>query len=134
VDGHHSVEDTGIVLGQAISKALGEKKGIRRFGQSTVPMDDALVNCTIDLSGRAYFALHGNLPQGMIGEFDATLAKEFFYALASEAKANIHFQLLAGENSHHIVEAMFKAFAKALDMAVTTEPRITDVLSTKGIL
>lgn len=134
VDGHHTVEDTGIVLGQAIKEALNDKKGIKRFGQFLLPMDDVLVLCAIDLSGRPYYQSNVSFTTPSIGGLDTELIREFFYAVSYSAGMNLHFQLLAGENNHHIAEAMFKAFAKALDEATTKDPRITDVLSTKGSL
>lgn len=134
VDGHHTVEDTGIVLGQAIKEALDDKKGIRRFGQFLLPMDDVLVLCAIDLSGRPYYQSKVSFTTPSIGGLDTELVREFFYAVSYSAGMNLHFQLLAGENNHHIAEAMFKAFAKALDEATSKDPRITDVLSTKGSL
>lgn len=134
VDGHHTVEDTGIVLGQAIKEALDDKKGIRRFGQFLLPMDDVLVLCAIDLSGRPYYQSKVSFTTPSIGGMDTELIREFFYAVSYSAGMNLHFQLLAGENNHHIAEAMFKAFAKALDEATSKDPRITDVLSTKGSL
>lgn len=134
VDGHHTVEDTGIVLGQAIKEALDDKKGIKRFGQFLLPMDDVLVLCAIDLSGRPYYQSNVSFTAPSIGGLDTELIREFFYAVSYSAGMNLHFQLLAGENNHHIAEAMFKAFAKALDEATTKDPRITDVLSTKGSL
>lgn len=134
VDGHHTVEDTGIVLGQAIKEALDDKKGIKRFGQFLLPMDDVLVLCAIDLSGRPYYQSNVSFTTPSIGGLDTELIREFFYAVSYSTGMNLHFQLLAGENNHHIAEAMFKAFAKALDEATTKDPRITDVLSTKGSL
>ena len=136
VDGHHTVEDTGIVLGSAIRAALGDKKGIRRYGYFILPMDEALVMCAVDLCDRPYFVLSGEekIAPGMIGTFDSALAREFFYAISCSAGMNLHFRILEGRNSHHIIEAMFKSFTKALDMAVSKDPRIEDVLSTKGVL
>lgn len=134
VDCHHTVEDTGIVLGNAIKEAVGDKKGISRFGYFILPMDDALVMCSIDLSGRPYLAFDLDLPTERCGYFENELVKEFFYALSYSAGMNIHIKQLAGDNSHHIIEAAFKAFAKALDQAVTIDPRVKDVLSTKGKL
>lgn len=134
VDGHHMVEDTGIVLGQAIREALGDKAGISRYGSFILPMDDTLVLCAIDLSGRPYFNFDVTFPTERVGEMDCELAREFFYAISYTAGMNLHIKLLEGCNSHHIMEAIFKAFAKALDMAVKADPRITDVLSTKGVL
>lgn len=134
VDGHHTVEDTGIVLGQAIKEALDDKRGIKRFGQFLLPMDDVLVLCAIDLSGRPYYQSNVSFTTPSIGGLDTELIREFFYSVSYSAGMNLHFQLLAGENNHHIAEAMFKAFAKVLDEATTKDPRITDVLSTKGSL
>lgn len=134
VDGHHTAEDTGIVLGQAIREALGDKKGIRRYGSFLLPMDEALVLCAIDLSGRPYFAFDCSFAAPMVGDLDTELVKEFFYAVSYSAGMNLHIRMLSGENSHHIIEAVFKAFAKALDEASGLDARITDVLSTKGTL
>ncbi len=134
VDGHHTVEDAGIVLGTAIREALGDKKGIKRYGFFILPMDDALALCAVDLCGRPYLSFDGTFPDAMAGAFDTGLVKEFFYAVSYSAAMNIHIKLLSGENSHHMIEAVFKAFAKALDDAVTTDNRIKDVLSTKGSL
>lgn len=134
VDGHHTVEDAGIVLGNAIKEAVGDKKGIKRYGYFILPMDDALVLCAVDLCGRPYLNFECDFPQPMVGAFDASLVKEFFYAVSYSAAMNIHIRMLSGDNSHHIIEAVFKAFAKALDDAVSMDPRITDVLSTKGRL
>ena len=134
VDGHHTVEDTGIVLGQAIKEALGDKKGIRRYGFFILPMDDALALCAIDLCGRPYFAFDCHFGAEKVGDLDTELIKEFFYAVSYSAGMNLHIRLLSGENSHHMIEAIFKAFAKALDQACGFDERITDVLSTKGTL
>ena len=134
VDCHHTVEDTGIVLGKAIKEAVGDKKGIRRYGNCILPMDDALVLCAIDLSGRPYYSSDAVFTTERIGEFDTEMVREFFYALSYSAEMNLHFKVLSGSNSHHICEAMFKAFAKALDAAIAYDERITDVLSTKGSL
>lgn len=134
VDGHHSVEDTAIVLGQAISKALGDKKGIKRYGSMILPMDDALVLCAIDLCGRPYFSMEAEFSSPMVGEFDTQLVREFFYTISYSAAMNLHIKVLSGLNDHHKIEAIFKAFAKALDEATSYDPRITDVLSTKGAL
>ncbi len=134
VDCHHLVEDTGIVLGQAILKALGDKKGIKRYGNAILPMDDALVLCALDLSGRPYFAYDLKFSRPMCGYFETAMAKEFFYAVSYSAAINLHFKMLSGENDHHIIECAFKAFAKALDMATLTDERISSVLSTKGTL
>lgn len=134
VDGHHTTEDLGIVLGEAIKKAVGDKKGIKRYGNMILPMDDALVLCAIDLCSRPYFVYDASFPTERIGYLDCELIKEFFYAISYSAGMNLHIKVLSGENSHHICEAMFKAFAKALDMATQYDERIKDVLSTKGSL
>lgn len=134
VDGHHTVEDCGIVLGQAIKEAVGEKKGIRRYGYFLLPMDDALVACAVDLCGRPYLNETFEFPTQQIGELDTQLIREFFYAVSYSGGMNLHIKVLDGINSHHIAEAMFKAFAKALDMATGFDERVTDVLSTKGTL
>lgn len=134
VDGHHTVEDTGIVLGQAIAKALGDKKGICRYGSFTLPMDDALVLCAVDLCGRPYLNFDCTFPVERVGALDTELVREFFYAVSYSAGMNLHIKLLDGVNAHHMIEAMFKAFAKALDQAVALDPRVTGVLSTKGSL
>ena len=134
VDGHHSVEDCGIVLGEVIKEAIGNKEGIARYGHMTLPMDDALVLCAVDLCGRPYFEYDASFPTERIGYLDTELIREFFYAVSYSAGMNLHIKVMAGHNSHHICEAMFKSFAKALDMATTLDPRITDVLSTKGAL
>jgi imidazoleglycerol-phosphate dehydratase len=134
VDGHHTVEDAGIVLGTAIRDAVGDKKGIKRYGYFILPMDDALALCAVDLCGRPYLQFDCEFPSRMTGDFDTDLVKEFFYAVSYSAAMNIHIKMLSGENSHHMIEAVFKAFAKALDMAVAYDERISDVLSTKGSL
>ncbi len=134
VDGHHTIEDTGIVLGEAIRRAVGDKKGIVRFGSFILPMDEALVLCSLDLSGRPYYVSDAQFPTEMVGGFDTQMVQEFFYAVSYSGAMNLHFRMLSGSNSHHMIEGMFKAFAKALDMAVTKDPRIVDVLSTKGSL
>lgn len=134
VDGHHTVEDTGIVLGQAIREALADKKGIRRYGQSLLPMDETLVLCAVDLCGRPYFVMDAAFDSAAVGAFDTALVKEFFYSVSYGAMMNLHLRLLSGENAHHEIEAMFKAFARALDEATGYDARITDVLSTKGAL
>jgi imidazoleglycerol-phosphate dehydratase len=134
VDCHHSIEDTGIVLGTAIKEAVGDKKGIRRYGSCILPMDEALVLCAVDLSGRPYLVYDAAFTNERIGEMDTQMAKEFFYAISYTAGMNLHLKVLSGENDHHIMEAMFKAFAKALDQATQYDERITDVLSTKGSL
>lgn len=132
VDGHHTVEDTGIVLGNAIKEAAGDKKGMSRFGYFILPMDDALVLCSIDFGGRPYLDFQCDFPTEKCGYFENELVKEFFYAVSYSAGMNIHIRKLAGENSHHIAEACFKAFGKALDMATQTDARVNGVLSTKG--
>lgn len=134
VDGHHTVEDAGIVLGQAIAKAVGDKKGIRRYGYFILPMDDALALCAVDLCGRPYLNFDCTFPTVRVGELDTELVREFFYAVSYSAGMNLHIKLLDGINSHHMIEAIFKAFAKALDQAVGYDPRVEDVLSTKGAL
>lgn len=134
VDCHHSIEDTGIVLGTAIREAVGDKKGIRRYGHVMLPMDEALVLCALDLSGRPYLVYDAQFSGSRCGGMDTQMAKEFFYAVSYAAGMNLHLKVLYGENDHHIMEAMFKAFAKALDMAVSLDERIIDVLSTKGVL
>jgi len=134
VDGHHTVEDTGIVLGQAIAEAVGDKKGIRRYGSFLLPMDDALVLCAVDLCGRPYLNFDCTFPVERVGGLDTELVREFFYAVSYSAGMNLHLKLLDGSNAHHIIEAMFKAFSKALDQAVGMDSRIGDVLSTKGSL
>lgn len=134
VDGHHTVEDGGIVIGQAIREALGDKKGIKRYGNFILPMDDALALCAVDLCGRPYLNFDCEFDHEMVGDLDTSLVKEFFYALSYNAGMNIHIKVIHGENDHHIIEAIFKAFAKALDEAVSYDERIADVLSTKGSL
>lgn len=134
VDGHHTVEDTGIVLGSAIKEAVGDKKGIARYGFFILPMDDALCLCAVDLCGRPYFEFECNFTTPRIGGLDTELIREFFYAVCYSAGMNLHIKMISGINNHHMAEAMFKAFAKALDMAVTADERIQDVLSTKGSL
>lgn len=134
VDAHHTVEDTGIVLGQAIAEAAGDKKGIRRYGCFVLPMDETLVLCAVDLCGRPYFQFDLELPTEKVGDFDTELVREFFYAVSYKSGMNLHFKLFSGTNTHHIIEAAFKAFAKALDMATDIDPRNEGVLSTKGSL
>ena len=134
VDGHHTVEDTGIVLGQAIRQAVGDKKGMNRYGYFILPMDEALALCAIDFSGRPYLNFECQFTASRVGYLDTELVREFFYAVSYSAGMNLHFKMLSGGNSHHMAEGMFKAFAKALDMATAKDPRITDVLSTKGSL
>ena len=134
VDGHHTVEDTGIVLGKAIAEAVGDKKGIRRYGYFILPMDDALILCAIDLCGRPYFNFECEFPTEKVGDLETELVREFFYAISYSASMNLHVKMLAGVNTHHIIEATFKAFGKALDVATSYDERVTDVLSTKGAL
>ena len=134
VDGHHTVEDTGIVLGCAIKEALGDKKGIKRYGSFILPMDDALCLCAVDLCGRPYFQYDASFTEPAIGGLSTELIREFFYAVSYSAGMNLHIRMLSGINNHHMAEAMFKAFAKALDEAVTKDGRIQDGLSTKGSL
>ncbi len=134
VDGHHTVEDTGIVLGQAIREAAGDKKGIRRYGYFILPMDESLALCAVDLCGRPYLQFACDFTAERVGELDTELVKEFFYAVSYSAGMNLHLRMLQPGNNHHMIEAMFKAFAKALDEATSLDPRITDVLSTKGSL
>lgn len=134
VDCHHTIEDCGIVLGTAIKKALGNKAGIRRYGSCILPMDETLVLCAIDLSGRPYLSYDANFSVDRIGYMDTEMLKEFFYAISYSAGMNLHIQVLKEENNHHMAEAMFKAFAKALDEATVKDPRIIDILSTKGSL
>lgn len=134
VDGHHSVEDAGIVLGTAIKEALGDKAGIKRYGSFLLPMDDALCLCAVDLCGRPYFAFDCMFSVERVGELDTELVREFFYAVSYSAGMNLHIKMISGENAHHMIEAMFKAFGKALDEAVSRDPRVQGVLSTKGSL
>lgn len=134
VDGHHSVEDTGIVLGEAIKKALGDKQGIRRYGSFILPMDETLVMCAVDLCGRPYFAYDLKFTMPKIGELDSELIREFFYAVSYSAAMNLHIKQLDGSNNHHIAEAAFKAFAKAMAEAVSIDERIVGTLSTKGTI
>lgn len=134
VDAHHTVEDVGIVLGQAIREALGDKAGITRYGSFILPMDETLMLCALDLSGRPYFCYEVTTTVDRVGEMDTELAKEFFYAVSYTAGMNLHIKMLSGENNHHILEAMFKAFAKALDMATKYDSRLEGVLSTKGTI
>ncbi len=134
VDSHHTIEDTGIVLGQAIKEAVGEKKGICRFGECMLPMDETLMLCALDLSGRPYLQYHMDFSVPKVGEFDTEMVHEFFYAVSYSAGMNLHLKMLDGMNNHHIIEAAFKSFAKALDRATQYDDRIHDVLSTKGSL
>ena len=134
VDCHHTIEDTGIVLGQAIKEAVGDKKGIKRYGSCILPMDEALVLCAVDLSGRPYYVSDAVFTADKCGDMDLEMVKEFFYAVSYSAGMNLHFKVLSGSNNHHIVEAMFKAFAKALDCATMYDERNVGVLSTKETL
>ena len=134
VDSHHTIEDVGIVLGMAIAEAVGDKKGIKRYGNSILPMDEALMLCAIDLSGRPYLVHDVNYTAERIGDMDTEMFHEFFYAVSYSAAMNLHIKQLGGVNNHHIAESSFKAFAKALDMATQKDERITGVWSTKGTL
>ncbi len=134
VDSHHTIEDTGIVLGQAIAKALGEKSGIKRYGYFILPMDETLAMCAVDLSGRPYLKYSADFTVPRLGTMDTEMVKEFFYAVSYSASMNLHVKIMEEGNNHHMAEAMFKAFGKALDMAVSMEPRIKEVWSTKGTL
>ena len=134
VDGHHTVEDVGIVLGTVIKKAVGDKKGIRRYGSCILPMDETLVLCAVDLSGRPYLSFDAEFTTDRVGYLETELVKEFFYAISYKAKMNLHIKVLSGTNNHHIIEGMFKAFARALDDATGTDQRISGILSTKGSL
>ena len=134
VDSHHTIEDTGIVLGTAIKEALGDKAGIRRYGSMILPMDETLVLSAVDLCGRPYLSFQAEFTREKVGEMETEMVKEFFYAVSYAAQMNLHIKVLDGGNNHHIIEAMFKAFAKALDEATSFDPRIAGVLSTKGSL
>jgi len=135
VDGHHTVEDTGIAIGQAIAKALGDRAGIRRYADATVPLDEALVRAVVDVSGRPYLSYNADIPKWqMLGDYDVFLTPEFFRALVLNAGLTAHLDLIRGDNPHHIVEAAFKAFARALGAAATRDPRVQGVPSTKGVL
>ncbi|MGL4800397.1 MAG: imidazoleglycerol-phosphate dehydratase, partial [Cellulosilyticaceae bacterium] len=134
IDGHHTVEDVGLALGQAIRQALGDRVGINRYGDRIVPMDEALILCALDLSGRPYLAIDTPFRSPMVGSFDTQLVEEFFRALSVQVGMNLHVQVLRGTNDHHIIEGMCKAFAKALGDAISLNPRVTGVLSTKGVL
>ena len=134
VDCHHTIEDTGIVLGQAIKEAIGDKKQIKRYGSVILPMDEALIMCALDLSGRPYLVFDAEFTTDRVGYFDTEMVKEFFYAITYTAGMNLHIRQMAGSNNHHIIEGMYKAFAKALDNATIKDERITDLLSTKGSL
>ncbi len=134
VDAHHTVEDVGICLGQALAQALGDKSGIRRYGSATLPMDEVLVTAAIDLSGRAFFVWHAEIPNELLGTFNAPLAEEFWRAVSSQGAMNLHVLCHHGRNTHHIIEGIFKATARALRQAVEIDPRVTGVPSTKGVL
>lgn len=134
VDGHHTVEDTGIVLGQALAQALGDKAGIKRYGTAFVPMDEALAMVSLDISGRPYLVFEAVLPSEQVGQFDSELTEEFLRALSVHAGLTLHVRLLSGKNTHHIIEAIFKALGRALDEATRQDERIQGVMSTKGIL
>ncbi len=134
VDAHHTVEDIGICLGQAIDQALGDKVGIQRYGHSYVPMDEALARTAIDLSGRAYLVLRAAFNDERVGELPVALVREFFYAVADQGRMNLHLDLLRGQNDHHGIEALFKSFARALDMASQKSDRVQGIPSTKGAL
>jgi imidazoleglycerol-phosphate dehydratase len=135
VDQHHTVEDVGIVLGQALAQALGDRRGIRRYGEATVPLDDALARVVVDVSGRPFLAFHAEPPTPQkLGDYDVALTPEFFRALATHGGLTLHMDLLRGQNAHHAVEAVFKAAARALGAAVVIDPRVSDVPSTKGSL
>ena len=134
VDGHHSVEDCGIVLGQAIREAIGDKRGMKRFGQCILPMDETLVLCAIEMGGRPWLNFDAKFSTDRVGYLDTELVHEFFYAVSYSAGMNLHIKVLDGQNNHHMVEAMFKAFARALDEATGLDGRFSDVLSTKGTL
>ncbi|MFO7982059.1 MAG: imidazoleglycerol-phosphate dehydratase HisB [Desulfuromonadales bacterium] len=134
IDAHHTVEDLGIVLGEAIRQALGDKSGIRRYGRATVPMHEALASVILDLSGRPCLVYNVEIPKAKVGEFDTELVEEFFTAFCNHAGANVHVNLAYGDNLHHIIEAIFKAFGRAMDEATALDPRIEGVMSTKGKL
>ena len=134
IDAHHTVEDVGIVLGKAIGRALGDKKGIKRYGDRILPMDEALVLCALDLSGRAYLDLEATFKSERVGTFDTQLVEEFFRAVAFNAGMNLHIQVLKGRNDHHIIEGVCKAFAKALGEAISQDMRCGGIPSTKGVL
>ncbi len=134
IDFHHLVEDLGIVLGEAFRKALGDKKGIVRYGNSRIPMDETLADITVDLSGRPYMVYNLDLPKVKVGNFDVELAKEFFQAFANSCACNLHINLIYGDNIHHIIEACFKGFGRALDSATKFDSRVDGVMSTKGVI
>lgn len=134
VDTHHTIEDTGIVLGKAIKEAVGDKKGMVRYGSMILPMNEALILCALDLCGRPYLVYDLKLDREFVGDLETEMIREFFYAVSYGAEMNLHLKQLSGSNNHHIIEGAFKAFAKALDSATRLDGRITDVLSTKGVL
>jgi imidazoleglycerol-phosphate dehydratase len=134
IDFHHTVEDVGIALGQAFKEALGDKRGIRRFAEASVPLNEALAQCVVDISGRAYFVFNLNLPKSKLGEFDVELVSEFFQAFAANSDITLHFNSPYWNNLHHIVESLLKSFARALDQACTIDTRTSDIPSTKGKL
>ncbi|EOT27776.1 imidazoleglycerol-phosphate dehydratase [Eubacterium sp. 14-2] len=134
VDTHHTIEDTGIVLGNAIRIALRDKRGIRRYGSCILPMDETLVLCAIDLSGRPYFSFEGEFTAERVGYMETEMVREFFYAISYSAGMNLHMKLLNGSNNHHMIEGLFKSFGRALDEATSRDPRIKDIMSTKGSL
>ena len=134
VDSHHTIEDVGIVLGRAVADALGDKAGIKRYGYFILPMDETLALCAVDLSGRPYLKYQADFTVPRLGTMDTEMVREFFYAVSYSAAMNLHVKILEDGNNHHMAEALFKAFGKALDMAVSMEPRITEVWSTKGTL
>ncbi len=134
VDCHHTVEDCGIVLGRLLSEAVGDKAGMHRYGECFIPMDEALAQVVLDFSGRPYLVLQGEIPSGKLGNYDTEMTEEFFRAVASEAKMTLHIRILYGKNTHHIIEAVFKAFARALAQAVALDSRVKGVMSSKGVL
>ena len=134
VDCHHTIEDTGIVLGTAIKEALGDKAGIKRYGHMIIPMDETLALCAVDLSGRPYLKFDADFTVAKLGELDTEMIREFFYAVSYSAMMNIHLKIMDGDNNHHMAEALFKSFGKALDMATMDEPRIKEAWTTKGSL
>lgn len=134
IDCHHTIEDIGIVLGEAIGKAVGDKKGISRYGHCLLPMDEALVLCAVDLGGRPYLVFDADFTDSKCGDMDTQMAREFFYAVSYSARMNIHLKKIYGQNDHHIMEAMFKAFARSLRSACEKDPRVTGIPSTKGML
>ena len=134
VDSHHTIEDVGIVLGKAVADALGDKAGIKRYGYFILPMDETLALCAVDLSGRPYLKYQADFTVPRLGTMDTEMVREFFYAVSYSAAMSLHVKILEDGNNHHMAEALFKAFGKALDMAVSMEPRITEVWSTKGTL